>query len=243
MLLVLAACGRVDFEVAPCTGHDEDGDGVPDACDVCPHIADDQADRDGDGVGDACDPHPDDPIDHLAFFDPFTGPDDIWKFRESTPTYTGDDLDLDATPAGVYFAARYQRPPGIGTYAFGATIVAVNADKAQLSMSGFQGPPYYYCELDAEQGQGTQLAQTYTIDNGTFDRLAMADATAIGPGEVVMTLVNAPPTFSCATTWPATPSLLTSDIPAGIVANVVEMGTNNAHIVFHWFVAITSEPQ
>jgi len=34
---------------------DADGDGVGDACDVCPAIADDQLDVDGDGVGDACD--------------------------------------------------------------------------------------------------------------------------------------------------------------------------------------------
>ena len=34
---------------------DADGDGVGDACDVCPALADDQADTDADGVGDACD--------------------------------------------------------------------------------------------------------------------------------------------------------------------------------------------
>ena len=40
-------------------GPDADGDGIPDANDVCPHTPDpDQADRDGDGAGDACDPCP-----------------------------------------------------------------------------------------------------------------------------------------------------------------------------------------
>lgn len=40
---------------------DGDGDGVGDACDVCPSVADpSQADRDADGVGDACDNCPDD---------------------------------------------------------------------------------------------------------------------------------------------------------------------------------------
>jgi len=241
MLLVLAACGRVDFEARSCLGHDEDGDGVADACDVCPHLADDQADRDGDGVGDACDPHPDDAIDHLAYFDPFTAPDDIWLFRESTPTYLGDDLDLDATPEGTYFAARFQMPPGTGTFVYGAEIVAVDPGKAQLSLSAYQGPGYYYCELDAEAGQGTQLAQTYTRDNASYDRLAMADAADLAPGELTMALTTSPATFTCATSWVA--AGLTSDVPAGIVPNVVEMGTNHAHMRWHWFVAITSEPE
>ena len=38
---------------------DEDGDEVPDDCDVCPGF-DDRMDRDGDGVPDDCDPCPDD---------------------------------------------------------------------------------------------------------------------------------------------------------------------------------------
>src|SRR5690348_6260060 len=47
---------------ARCTpiGHDEDGDGIDDACDRCPYIASltGDPDSDGDGVGDDCDPHP-----------------------------------------------------------------------------------------------------------------------------------------------------------------------------------------
>jgi subtilisin family serine protease len=40
---------------------DDDGDGVPDVADNCPHVANPgQADRDGDGTGDACDARPDD---------------------------------------------------------------------------------------------------------------------------------------------------------------------------------------
>ncbi len=44
--------GAADVSGAP----DADGDGTPDACDVCPAVADPmQFDRDGDGHGDACD--------------------------------------------------------------------------------------------------------------------------------------------------------------------------------------------
>jgi hypothetical protein len=79
VVVCLAGCGRFGFDdhaAAPdaklaCAGHDEDGDGYGDACDVCPVDPDpDQADRDGDGVGDACDPFPDEPGDFLARFEP-----------------------------------------------------------------------------------------------------------------------------------------------------------------------------
>ena len=67
--LLAMSCGRIDFDVlhdrsddrsyddaALCVavGHDEDGDGVDDACDVCPHLSDaSQPDGDSDRVGDA----------------------------------------------------------------------------------------------------------------------------------------------------------------------------------------------
>jgi hypothetical protein len=51
---------------------DFDDDGVGDACDNCPPIPNaDQADGDGDGVGDACDPHPTTAGDHITLFEPF----------------------------------------------------------------------------------------------------------------------------------------------------------------------------
>jgi hypothetical protein len=79
MLIALAGCGRLGFDVdsadgAPselqppidCTGPDEDGDRWPDACDNCPVDPNSDQRDDGevdagelaDGVGDACDPRP-----------------------------------------------------------------------------------------------------------------------------------------------------------------------------------------
>lgn len=61
---------------------DSDSDGVLDGCDNCPGDPNPtQLDADGDGVGDACDPNPGSAIDHLAFFDPFTTNDTLWRAR------------------------------------------------------------------------------------------------------------------------------------------------------------------
>jgi hypothetical protein len=85
-------------------GHDEDGDGVDDGCDVCPQIADPaQTDSDGDGIGDACDPNPADPNDVLVAFDSFAFPNP-WASLRGTWSQQGDALvqtDLSTTTDAV----------------------------------------------------------------------------------------------------------------------------------------------
>jgi hypothetical protein len=72
--LAVVGCGRIGFGdatdagahdaslsatgcTAPLTGHDEDGDGIDDACDPCPHVAGaNDAAEIGQPVGSACDP-------------------------------------------------------------------------------------------------------------------------------------------------------------------------------------------
>lgn len=58
-----SGCGRFEFAALPDAApdplaHDEDGDGIPDLTDPCPHVAGDATDLDSDGVEDACDPNP-----------------------------------------------------------------------------------------------------------------------------------------------------------------------------------------
>lgn len=85
--LAVVGCGRLGFGDAtpgdtgadsarlpcvPTSTNDDDGDGVVDDCDVCPHVIDPtQLDGDGDGVGDACDRSP--RAQRITIFDAFTG--------------------------------------------------------------------------------------------------------------------------------------------------------------------------
>jgi hypothetical protein len=69
----------------------EDGDKFGDACDPCPVEANDTpSDPDGDGVADGCDPHPNTPGDAIALFEGFAnGIPTTWDVVGTTSTSTG----------------------------------------------------------------------------------------------------------------------------------------------------------
>src|SRR5512143_4267432 len=120
--IVLAGCGRLDFDTrTQCLTmlHDEDGDGIDDSCDVCPHVPDPaQADADGDGVGDPCDPEPSIPHQSIVLFDPFTALDPAWT-QLGPASVVGDELVLAANGSVAYVS----RPliPAHDTFVVGAT--------------------------------------------------------------------------------------------------------------------------
>ncbi|MBI4953663.1 MAG: LamG domain-containing protein [Myxococcales bacterium] len=100
--------------VEPPPSHDGDGDGLPDAIDVCPDARDAaQLDSDGDGVGDACDPCPLDDTDGCV--DVLLA---LYRLDESA----GATAVADAGPAGapggaVVGSVTFGAPGRVGTAA------------------------------------------------------------------------------------------------------------------------------
>jgi hypothetical protein len=149
-LLGLLGCGRLEFVAMPeadarAPGHDEDGDGLEDAEDPCPHVPGDRADEDGDGVGDACDPHPTTGSDRLVVFSPLMPGDhpfdDLGAFEQQADGlhFAGDTANLGIT-----------RALGTTRIEIGFEIHALFGTGQRQVASGIARAtePYYFVELN-----------------------------------------------------------------------------------------------
>lgn len=176
-------CGRLAFDAvqsASCVpvGHDEDGDGIDDGCDVCPHLADvDQLDDDGDRVGTACDPEPTIARQQIVVFDPFTEIGPAWTPIKG-PVSDGDSLVM----SGDYVEINRVIDAHSDRFEIGGEVtdtqLAAHGLKIHVVLPG--GMRWYYCEL-FEDAAGLDVALTYTADNGaTYPRVDTASvATAL----------------------------------------------------------------
>ena len=253
-IVILAGCGRLHFGTlaagsedatvcATTVGHDEDGDGVDDACDNCPHVANaDQVDSDGDGVGDACDPYPASPTESIVLFDPFTSIDPAWAFQ-APPIFDGDSFTFD-TRGNVTWSAKRPIVAGNDLFEIGAEITAGDPTNQRQLLVELRGPEpaFYYCELEGYSTfNSSKLAFTYTLDSTNF---MVNDPQPITPlientGLVRLALRQQPPAVECTSTWPAQIAPSVSTLPA-ITPNRVGFGCQGIVVRVRYFVQIHS---
>lgn len=254
MAVAVAGCGRIGFgDVATATGdgsvdvpgdtagtcvavgHDEDGDGVDDACDDCPFVAEvAQVDRDGDGVGDACDPHPAQPTERIAFFDPFTTRRTEWTPKNPGATFMADSLVI-AGGTGCEVSLAFQ--PATDVFQLGGHVVDVpGTGNAQVLIAAAQDPAYYYCELI---DGSSHFNVTYTLDQSGFFTAASTTMLApLAPDPLAMSLQQDAQTITCATTWPVQQDPISGPRPAGISPTRLFLYVQFATIELDYFAII-----
>lgn len=158
-----------------CTGHDEDADRHPDACDLCPTVADDQANPDGDETSSRCDVTSG--PESIPFFDPFIADRLEWGYGPAPHAYVNDALATDLRD--TYLFMDRAETATDDHIELAGTIVAVGSDgTSQIALSFYSGgTPHYYCEI-YRGGTRTKLALTYTLDNVTFVSIAEVEIPA-----------------------------------------------------------------
>jgi hypothetical protein len=213
-----SSCGRLRFDdtpdrnadapagdaVANGTGHDEDGDGIVDALDVCPFIPDPgQPDADGDGVGDACDPEPSLPRQSWLLFAPMTGPDPSFASLQDPWDIGTDSWHVGATETGQL---QHDAQLGDVDLWIGIDVHALGANPQQIVLAPYPATAtdYDYAEFYSD-GTNTTAAITH-YSAGTFQQLNFsAMAGAFHPGAITIHLAarsSAPANFVLDAGWP-----------------------------------------
>jgi hypothetical protein len=260
--LVAAGCGRFRFDdrsdggdgprgdtsstldafacLAGGSQHDEDGDGIRDACDVCPHIADPaQADSDGDRVGDACDPEPMNPRQSIVFFDGFEGTTVGGAWTNLSGAVQSDQLVLDARGAQ---AKEIYRPVTVVDEQFiiGAVTGAGDPTGAHISLvTAPSGPSGFYCEV-FDDGAQTSTQLTWTYNGSTYNHAGTAtwvgDRVANGAGTFEFHVT--PTTVFCISTWNGNVDGGNGARPSGISPDDFHIYSENLLTKVDWVIDI-----
>jgi hypothetical protein len=255
LVALVVACGRVDFtgraiDASPAdarndalVGHDEDGDGIPDIIDVCPHIPDpDQLDSDGDGIGDACDPEPTNPRQHLVVFATLQpGDQPLGLAGTGTWTQGSDSIHFDGNQDGDFSFPLVATDVRI---AIGVDIESLVGDVTthhQIALGyDHETLPYYFTELD-QQGAFEQ-ADITQYDGSAYTEEAsqvLPDGVHVGSAMLQVTMVGgASPSAALDGGWPGEPYHLTAAAPS--YANGLRMTStiNNlvSDVLWYWMI-------
>jgi hypothetical protein len=176
-----------------CTGHDEDGDGVPDDCDNCPNVA--NATQGTGSVGDACKP----PVAFIPtatrlYFDPFKKlATDYKQFpsADAGPLTFSLGTDGDSILGGL---TTDPDPPALrfvvgATGADGSAVVVTTVMTMQLSDRGnagillrVNGSPakFFICALSVDDGFAAAHAPDSGCSGGACGAVAFPLPTADG---------------------------------------------------------------
>jgi hypothetical protein len=248
--LLAAGCGRLSFDeldeagpsCASPVGHDEDRDGIDDACDGCPHLADaQQLDTDRDRVNDACDPNPSSPRERIVLFDPFIEARSEWSVEGGlSPTYEDDSFVLD-TRGGYLFLRNLGPVPASDVLEFAGAVGGQSGvdSKIQTSLQSSERP-YYYCELyDPQVAVNFDLAWSY---DGTqyFTSDIQSMQAPLVDDVFTLTTVIAPPNVTCKTRWPPGGET-TNPIPTGIVPILFGLQVYNLELRLDYFIQIRTD--
>jgi hypothetical protein len=220
VITALAGCGRLRFDAgspdAPpdsddsqaVLGHDEDGDGIPDSLDVCPHIPDPaQLDTDGDRVGDACDPEPANPRQSFALFTPMIGADAAWL--GTGWSYGADAWGLQASSQRL---RRMMTVADADIWVGFDVLALIGPPPRQIElMVGDDVVPFVYGE--AFENTGFMVASITRYDGTSYASLGQsALATGIHTGRLTMHLQTrrSPTSTRFEMSWPGEPYTMTT---------------------------------
>jgi len=183
-------------------GHDEDGDGIPDATDFCPHIADAiNADADGDGVGDVCDPQPTVAQQSWFLFAPMTGAEPFTPGTSATWTMNADDWQYGVSTTGTTLA-HIEMELNVDIWV-GLTFETLGGTGRQVAVIiNGGGVPYWYGELF--DGGSNVRASVTEYDGSTYTaKASMILGTSFPLGDAVLHYSahsGGPMTFTAETT-------------------------------------------
>lgn len=261
VIVVVAAgtsgCGRLGFDpdeqtiddaaggtdaTDAVTGHDEDGDGVVDANDNCPHLANlDQGDTDGDEVGDACDPQPLTAGEHIALFATLTpGDQPLALGGDGTWTTAADGLGF----TGGFGTLRFDLPLGAARVAFGIDVVGLvtGMGQHQIALGTGDGTNSYFVQV--QDDMGTRRATVTHEQSQIYTDLATQPLTSgirLGPLMLQHTMrAGSPPVVSLDAGWPGDPYQLSADAPLYTGATALQLGINNLELTVRYVVVIRS---